>query len=90
MKLPAIKPGNAVTRQYRNLRKSAAAAGIGLGVSGAAAMKCFATKQPIEGAVSISSFVFISDMAIDMFSSLKKLHPEYKAIVKRAKSIYSK
>ena len=53
-------------------------------------MKCFATKQPIEGAVSISSFAFISDMAIDMFSALKKLRPEYKAIVKRAKSIYSK
>ncbi len=90
MNVLKIKPGNAITRQYRNLRKSAAAASVGAGVSGVATIKCFAAKQPVEGAVSVGSLAFLSDIAMDMFSSLKKLRPQYKAIVKRAKSIYNK
>ena len=90
MKVPAIKPGNAVTRQYRNMRKLLGVSTIGSGTSAVAAGHAFTSKQPVEGALCSACLVYALKGIQDAFSAMKKLRPDYKAIVKRAKSIYNK
>ena len=90
MKLLNIKSGTAITRQYRNIRKTATESGIGIGISGTATIKYFSEKRPIEGSVSIGSLAFLTDIFLDSLSVMKKLRPQYKNIVKRAKNIYNK
>ena len=90
MKILNVKPGNAITRQYRNSCKKFVANTAAATASGAMFVHSYNSKQPLESVISCGGFSIFYDMAMDMYYALKKLGPEYKAIVKRAKSIYSK
>ncbi len=90
MRILNIKPGNAITRQYRNTRKKFIANTAAATASGAVFVHSYNTKQPLETVLSCGGFAIFYDRAMDMYNALKKLRPDYKAIVKRAKSIYNK
>lgn len=90
MKILAIKSGNAVTRQYRNMRKLLGVSTFGSGTSVVAAGYAFTSKQPVEGALCSACLIYALNGMKDAISVMKKLRPDYKAIAKRAKSIYNK
>ncbi len=89
MKIPRIQSGNAITRQYRNLRKKMVLTSTVATTSGAVFVHSFNQKSACEGAVSCAAFAIFYNMAMDTLSAMKKLKPQYKAIVKRAKRIYN-
>ena len=90
MKIFKIQSGNAITRQYRNTRKKFVMNTAAATASTAVFVHSYNTKQPLETVLSCGGFAIFYDRAMDMFSSLKKLRTQYKAIVRRAKSIYKK
>ncbi len=90
MKLQPLKAGTAITRQYNNAKKIALSTGVGSGVALSSLGHAMSNKNPLEGGIAMSGFCLLADTFVDSIKHIKKLKPDYNAIVKRAKSIYNK
>ncbi len=90
MKISLIKSGSGIVRQYKNNRNSLKLSSVSSGASFLVAGHALATSKPVEGTFFAGLVTMTMKNVEDALLAIKKLKPEYDAIVARAKRIYKK
>lgn len=85
-----IKPGNAITRQYRNARNSVRVEATLAGGNAASAINSAINGHVGLAAVNSSAAFLMGSMGNASYKKAQLLRPQYNEIVARAKRIYKK